>query len=238
MISVVNVQQMLQLEAEAESHLEEHALMRTAAFGLYIEILNILRTHFGSAQRRSIVGLIGPGNNGSDALWAMSLLSRCGLKVSAIDTTQKREQGFVDQLYTSSNGMWQSFEDMPDSIDLIIDGIAGLRNNLAPSDAVLDFVTAHPESLVVAVDMPSCFDNDSATLIDADRVIVADYTVTFGYLKPCHVFNPARSLCGDVILVELPLAQVPEPVGQLMEPSDVSELLTELDIQSNKYTHG
>jgi hydroxyethylthiazole kinase-like uncharacterized protein yjeF len=52
------------------------------------------------------------------------------------------------------------------------------------------------------------------------------------------VFNPARSLCGDVILVELPLAQVPEPVGQLMEPSDVSELLTELDIQSNKYTHG
>ncbi len=236
MIGVVTVAEMLRLEAEVD--VPEFSLMRTAAFGLYVELLDILRENFDSIQGTTVVGLVGPGNNGSDALWAMSLLSARGVKAIAIDTTQKRSRGFADELFASNFGQWGIFEDITSEVDLILDGIAGLRNLYPPADDVLEFLLSHPEACVVAVDMPSCFDNDAALPIDSNRVINADYTITFGNLKPCHVFDPARSLCGEVRLVNLPIASPESRVATLVLPSDITMLLQELEIDANKYSHG
>lgn len=236
MIEVIQVQEMLRLEDEVD--LPEHSLMRTAAFGLYVEILDIARENFGSTQGLNVLGLIGPGNNGSDALWAMSLLSSYGIKVKAIDVTGKRSKGFVENLYHANAGSWISFDDVSSDVDLIIDGIAGLRNQYPPSREVMSLVSQHPEALVVAVDMPSCFENDEATTIDENAVIHADYTITFGYLKPCHVFDPARSLCGEVRVVDLPISSPHSVIAELFEPMDVAQFLAPLDTDANKYSHG
>lgn len=236
MIEVVQVQEMLRLEAEV--NLPEYSLMRTAAFGLYVEILDIARENFGTTQGLSILGLIGPGNNGSDALWAMSLLSHHGIKVLAINTTGKRSAGFVDDIFLRSAGRWLGFEEVPNDVDVIIDGIAGLRNQYPPSDEVMSVLSDHPEALVISVDMPSCFDNDKAVPVDENAVIHADYTVTFGLLKPCHIFDPARSLCGEVRIVELPIASPQSFVAELFEPNDVALCIEPLDASSHKYSHG
>lgn len=236
MIEVVQVQEMLRLEAEVD--LPDYSLMRTAAFGLYVEILDIARENFGTTQGLSLLGLIGPGNNGSDALWAMSLLSHHGIKVLAIDTTGKRSNGFVDDIFFRSAGRWIGFEEVPTGVDVIIDGIAGLRNQYPPSYEVMSVLSDHPEAVIVSVDMPSCFDNDKAVAIDENAVIHADYTVTFGFLKPCHVFDPARSLCGEVRVVELPTDSPQNCVAQFLEPSDVATFIEPLDAASHKYSHG
>lgn len=236
MIEVVQVQEMLRLEAEVD--LPDHSLMRTAAFGLYVEILAIARENFETTHGLKVLGFIGPGNNGSDALWAMSLLADHGIKVLAIDTTGKRNKNFADEVFDSSAGCWTSFNDVLHGVDLIIDGIAGLRNQYPPSPEVMSIISDHPEALIVSVDMPSCFDNDNAVPIDNDAVIHADYTITFGYLKPCHVFDPSRSLCGEVRVVELPVASPQASVAELLEPYDVAPLLHSLDADSHKYSHG
>ena len=236
MLEVVNVSEMLRLEEEVE--LPEHTLMRTAAFGLYVEILDILRVNFGSAHGLKILGLIGPGNNGSDALWLMSLLGSHGLKVVAVDVTKKRTPGYADTLFEANAGRWCNFDETFEDVAVIIDGVAGLRNKYAPSKEVLDFISRNPESLLVSVDMPSCFDNDAAVVIDSDGVIYADYTITFGYLKPCHIFDPTRSFCGEVRVVELPLSKPQFKVAHLIEPSDVLDVLHPLDSMDHKYSHG
>lgn len=236
MLEVINVSEMLRLEEQVE--LPEHTLMRTAAFGLYVEILDILRLNFGSTQGLKILGLIGPGNNGSDALWSMSLLGSHGLKIVAVDVTKNRTLGYADTLFQANAGLWSNFDEVSEDFDVIIDGVAGLRNKYAPSKEVLDLISRNPEALLVSVDMPSCFDNDAAVAIDSDSVIYADYTITFGYLKPCHVFDPARSFCGEVRVVELPLLKPQSYVAQLVEPSDVLDLLHPLDSSDHKYSHG
>jgi hydroxyethylthiazole kinase-like uncharacterized protein yjeF len=236
MLEVVSVSEMLRLEEEVK--LPEHTLMRTAAFGLYIEILDILRVNFGSASGLKVLGLIGLGNNGSDALWSMSLLGSHGLNVVAVDTTKKRTRSYADSLFEANAGRWSDFDEISDNFDVIIDGVAGLRNQYAPSKEILDLISQNPEALLVSVDMPSCFDNDAAVAIDSDSIIYADYTITFGYLKPCHIFDPARSFCGEVRVVELPLLKPQSKVAQLVEPSDVMDLLHPLDSIDHKYSHG
>ena len=236
MLEVVNVSEMLRLEEEVE--LPEHTLMRTAAFGLYVEILDILRLNFGSTQGLKILGLIGPGNNGSDALWSMSLLGSHGLKIVAVDVMKKRNPGYADTLFQANAGQWSNFDEISEDFDVIIDGVAGLRNKYAPSKEVLDLISRNLDALLVSVDMPSCFDNDAAIAIDSDSVIYADYTITFGYLKPCHVFDPARSFCGEVRVVELPLSKPQSKVARLIEPIDVLDVLHPLDSMDHKYSHG
>lgn len=236
MLEVIHVQEMLRLEAEVD--LPDHSLMRTAAFGLYVEILDIARENFGSTQGLCVLGLIGPGNNGSDALWAMSLLSHHGIKVIAIDTTGKRNKVFADDIFEASAGCWTDFNEVSPRVDMIIDGIAGLRNHHPSSSKVMSVISDYPEALIVSVDMPSCFDNDRAVPIDENAVIHADYTITFGYLKPCHVFDPARSLCGEIRVVELPIASPQIIVAALLELNDVVPLLKSLDTKSHKYSHG
>jgi NAD(P)H-hydrate repair Nnr-like enzyme with NAD(P)H-hydrate epimerase domain len=59
-------------------------LIDKAAAGLATVCVGLLRDRFGGVYGRRVVLLVGPGNNGGDALIAGALLRRRGAKVDAI----------------------------------------------------------------------------------------------------------------------------------------------------------
>ena len=69
---------------EAEAHLmptlPTGTLMQRAAYGLAGVVADVLKQHAGHISGTTAVGLIGPGNNGSDTLLALSYLARRGVR--------------------------------------------------------------------------------------------------------------------------------------------------------------
>ncbi|WP_434063474.1 bifunctional ADP-dependent NAD(P)H-hydrate dehydratase/NAD(P)H-hydrate epimerase [Pengzhenrongella frigida] len=62
----------------------DDALMQRAAFGLAVHVSRALRSRRGRVGGSVVVALIGPGNNGGDALYAGAELARRGVAVLAV----------------------------------------------------------------------------------------------------------------------------------------------------------
>lgn len=60
------------------------ALMRKAAFGVSVVAARMLAEHTGAVAGRSVVLLVGAGNNGGDALWAGAFLRKRSVGVTAV----------------------------------------------------------------------------------------------------------------------------------------------------------
>ena len=73
-------------EAEAPllASLPDGALMRRAANGLATAIARELVVQTGALAGRSICAVVGSGDNGGDALWAVTFLRRRGVAASAV----------------------------------------------------------------------------------------------------------------------------------------------------------
>ena len=118
---------------EAEAHLmptlPAGTLMQRAAYGLAGVVADVLKQHVGHISGTTAVGLIGPGNNGSDTLLALSYLARRGVRVVAVDITGQRTPDHTDDAFTAAHGQWWSLNDAQSrevDIDVVLDGIAGL----------------------------------------------------------------------------------------------------------------
>src|SRR4029450_6293934 len=74
-----SVEQVRAAEPRLMAELPEGALMQRAAAGLAYAVLDLL----GSAYGSRVLLLVGPGDNGGDALYAGALLARGGCAVEA-----------------------------------------------------------------------------------------------------------------------------------------------------------
>ena len=72
------------LEAVAMAAAGDDALMQRAAHGLSVRVAAELQRRRGSVVGASVVILVGPGNNGGDALFAGARLARRGCRVEAV----------------------------------------------------------------------------------------------------------------------------------------------------------
>ena len=154
------------------------------------------------APRPTLV-LCGPGANGGDGYVAARKLAEAGwpVRVGALAdraslTGDERDaalawMGWVDAANVSLVE--------PDA--LIVDALfgAGLSRPLEGVAAALAAATKGHE--VVAVDVPSGVDGDSAAA--SGPAFRADLTVTFVRKKPAHVLAPGRFLCGDVVVADI-----------------------------------
>src|SRR3954453_10912792 len=70
----------------AEEHLLAAGvpLMERAAFALHVRVCAVLATLRGRVAGSRVLVLVGPGNNGGDALYAGALLARRGVEVRAV----------------------------------------------------------------------------------------------------------------------------------------------------------
>ncbi|MDX6759483.1 NAD(P)H-hydrate epimerase, partial [Streptomyces sp. F8] len=77
-------------ERELMARLPEGALMQRAAAGLAAVCAGLLRRRRGRVYGARVVLLVGPGDNGGDALYAGARLARRGAAVTAVPMDPER----------------------------------------------------------------------------------------------------------------------------------------------------
>ncbi|MGW7451392.1 NAD(P)H-hydrate dehydratase [Streptomyces sp. NPDC054787] len=220
-------------ERELMARLPEGALMQRAAAGLAAVCAGLL------ARRRRVYGarvvlLVGPGDNGGDALYAGARLARRGAAVTAVAMDPERmHPGGLAALRAAGGRVADA---VPARADLVVDGLLGIggRGGLRPAAAAL--VDRIPSgALVVAVDLPSGVDADTGEV--AGAAVTADVTVTFGAYKPGLLIDPGASRAGAVHLVDIGL-ELPAPHAEALQHADAAALLPEPTATSDKYRRG
>lgn len=230
MRSAHTVEQVRRAENTLLAELPDGALMARASTGLAGAVIDLL----GGAYGRRVVLLVGPGNNGGDALYAGALLARRGCAVEAVLLAPAVHVGGLAAL-KRAGGMARSPGGPGQRPDVLIDGIVGIggHGGLRP-DAAAE-VALYPGVPVVAVDVPSGVDVDTGEL--SGPHVQADVTVTFGTHKIAHLVEPAASACGSITLVDLGLT-LPAAEVEALQPADVARLLPRPGTTSHKYTRG
>lgn len=216
------------------------SLMRRAATGLAVAVSNELRRRTGKVSGRTVLLLVGSGNNGGDALFAGAWLSRRGVRVWWCPVMDRFHDAAAEACRRRGGRMLRLDEVSPliGRCDLIIDGVVGIggRPGLADSLTVVRDTITSSRVPVVAVDVPSGIDADTSAT-EPGTYLPADLTVTFGARKLCHELQPAAQACGRVELVDIGL-ELGEPLLRCWEPADVFERWPVPGPLSHKYTRG
>lgn len=233
------------------------ALMEKAAFALATTVLRELRTGNLRVPGAGVLALVGGGNNGGDALYALTFLARRGVATSAaLVTPRPHEAGAaaaraagVRLVDVAPGGTLAApvLAALARSAAVWLDGMTGigargaLREPMASAVRTLAAVRgeAARAPLAVAVDVPSGIGVDDGTV--AGAVLPADITVTFGAAKPGLLLPPAAASAGRIEVVDIGTGEVLRrrpPAAVRLEPGDVADLWPVPGPAADKYTRG
>jgi hydroxyethylthiazole kinase-like uncharacterized protein yjeF len=223
--------------------LPEGTLMQRAAAALARRCALVLEDA-GGVYGACVVLLVGPGNNGGDALFAGARLARRGAAVRALLLVPDRAHAGGLAALRAAGG--RVIDRLPSTVDLAMDGIVGIGGMGGLRETAAEAVAAVAKARtrsgerppVVAVDVPSGIDVDTGD-VPSDAV-TADVTVTFGCLKPGLVVGPAAPLAGHVDLVDIGLGPWlrAHPAVHVPEIDDVTSWWPPMGAKSEKYTRG
>jgi hydroxyethylthiazole kinase-like uncharacterized protein yjeF len=205
-VQAYTVEQVRRLEATAMEHVPEGALMQRAAAGLAAVVAGELELRADRVYGSRVLVLVGPGNNGGDALWAGARLAARGVRVSAASVLGTPHAEGLAALLAAGGRLVETatLSDLG-AFDLALDGILGIGGRPGLPDDVADLVGRLDAAgiPVVAVDLPSGVAADTGGV--PGESVRADVTVTFGVPKVCHLLEPARSRAGRLVLVDIGL---------------------------------
>jgi hydroxyethylthiazole kinase-like uncharacterized protein yjeF len=185
MLSAYTVAQLRAAERVALGRVGEPALMTRAAWAVAGAVLDRLP---GPRPGRSVVLLVGSGNNGGDALYAGARLRRLGLAVSAVLTDPERAHAGGLSALRAAGGRVVPLVDgdvaQLEDADVIVDGLVGIGARPPLRDAAAARVERANEAvgLRVAVDLPSGVDPDTGRT--DGPAFDADVTVSLGAATP------------------------------------------------------
>jgi hydroxyethylthiazole kinase-like uncharacterized protein yjeF len=223
------VEQVRAAEADLMARLPDGALMQRAAAGLATAVTDLL----GGAYGRRVLLLVGPGDNGGDALYAGAMLARRGAAVEALLVADGAHEAGLAALRSAGGRVVGLADHRPP--DVVVDGIVGIGGRPGLRQPALDAVLALAGAPMVAVDVPSGVEVDTGRLDGAH--VTADVTVTFGTHKVCHLVEPAATASGVVQLIDLGL-DLPEPAVTALQADDVAALLPRPEPFAQKYSRG
>ncbi|HKN27694.1 MAG TPA: NAD(P)H-hydrate dehydratase [Roseiarcus sp.] len=177
-------------------------LMEAAGLAVADEVLRVARS------RGRIAVLCGPGNNGGDGFVAARLLAERGYAVE-FGLLGRREALRGDAAIAAD----RFFEEARPAADVdlrradcVVDAIfgAGLARDVeGEALAIVERINAFARGggRVVAVDVPSGLDGATGEVRGA--AVEATATVTFFRLKPGHLLEPGRALCGQIRIADI-----------------------------------
>jgi hydroxyethylthiazole kinase-like uncharacterized protein yjeF len=240
-------------EAKAIERVGDDTLMQRAASGLAAAIARGAVRLRGQVYGTRIMILVGPGNNGGDALFAGVRLARRGGAVTAVRclgtpharglAALKEAGGRVIDLGDLDLVEDQRLRAQPrPETDLVVDGVLGIGGRPGLPDDVARLAAAVVGFSIptIAVDLPSGVGADTGAV--PGEAFAATQTVTFGELKPCHVIEPARQRCGEVEVVDIGLGHIPSGTSDLwlwqLEAEDLAMRWPYPDARSDKYSRG
>ncbi len=242
-------EQVRNLEAVAMSAASDDVLMQRASHALAGVAAAELKRRYGQTYGTQVVILVGPGNNGGDALFAGVRLASRGVAVVAVRALgTPHTRGLAALLAAGGRVVDLDRFDADDyvagpgdapEIDLVIDGVLGIggRPGLPQALARLADDLVSWQVPIISVDLPSGVETDTgAAPSDSFR---ATRTVTFGTLKPCHLIEPARTRCGEIDLVDIGLDLALERPSLLgWDRADLADRWPFPDAASDKYSRG
>ncbi len=246
MIDAYRVSQVRAAEEELFAVLAEGALMQRAATGLAGTCARLLRELRGQVAGARVVLLVGAGNNGGDALWAGAMLRSRGCRVDAIALAGGMHAEGSAALAAAGGRFLSAGDNEVRSVlgaaDLVLDGILGIggRGALREPAAGMAALLPSTDAVVIAVDLPSGVDADTGEV--AGAAVRADVTVTFGCLKPGLLLSPGRDNAGEVVLVDIGLAEAlthhGAPAARIAREGDVARFVAEPSEDAYKYSRG
>ncbi|MBB4853126.1 hydroxyethylthiazole kinase-like uncharacterized protein yjeF [Mycobacteroides chelonae] len=226
-----SAEQIREAEAPLLGSLPDGALMRRAAYGLSAVVADELSRRVGVVSGRSVCAIVGSGDNGADALWALTFLRRRGVSVSAVLLNPDRTHHAGLRAFRKAGG--RSVSAVPDDTDLVLDGVVGISGigPLRPRAAEIAKQITAEGIPVIAVDIPSGVDVHTGA-VDGPAFRAA-VTVTFGGYKPAHALGD----CGDVRLIDIGL-DLPAATIREIEAVDVAAAWPVPGPADDKYTQG
>jgi NAD(P)H-hydrate epimerase len=253
-MKLVTVSQMRAIEKEADSKGVSYAqMMENAGRGL-AEIIHVVGQE---NDWDSITGIVGSGNNGGDALVALTWLAESGWQTNAYLVGRKAAGDELIVQYLEAGGEVTQFANDPgfdvlqrflEESDILLDGLLGtgiklpLRKEAGLVLQAATLLLADLEILpfIVAVDCPSGVDCDTGAC--ADETIPADLTITMAAVKQGLLKLPAFEYVGVLELVEIGLPENLEAWDAIrIDVADagmVSAMLPERTLASHKGTFG
>lgn len=221
-------------EAALMETLPEGGLMGRAVEGL----LALCRVRIDELGVSRVVGLIGTGNNGADALYALAHLAADGVAVAAV--TSRHVHGGALEAAQEAGVVIATGDAAVVAVadaDVVLDGVLGIGGRPEVPGFARPWVAAIPdEAYVIAVDLPTGAD-PAGRSGDPDGVF-ADETVTFSVLKPVHLLPATEARCGLVTVVDIGL-EIPQPPAVVrLEHDDVARSWPVPGPGDDKYSRG
>lgn len=225
-------------EMDENCGIDTDTLMKNAAQQLYDVLSNE-----GRLDGRICI-VCGKGNNGGDGyalayllLNAQKHVTVCAIEPPSAPLTQK-----YSNLYKDNNGVFCTYQDITEcAFDTIVDCMFGfsfkgkLKGNYI---SAIEHIN-NSKSFVVAADLPS------GLIADSDErqniTVKADISCTFTAYKCALVSNPAKEMCGKVIIADI---GIPDTIIAAHTPyayTDGKKFLIELpkrNENSHKGTYG
>jgi len=213
----VTVAEMVSIEKEADSRGHSYsAMMEQAGLGL----AKVVDLAYGHITEKKVLGLIGSGNNGGDALVAFAYLQEWGWQTTAYIAGSRDEDDVLIQRGKDSGCeiiplRWDlSYERLSSAMEthpILLDGLLGTGIRLPLRGTIKDvlgWVKLKITSMdfppdIVAVDCPSGVDCDSGEA--AAECLRADLTVTMAAYKEGILKFPAFNYVGELICVGIGL---------------------------------
>jgi len=223
-------------EKALAANLPKGELMRRAARGVADHMAFV-------APGDLVLMLIGPGNNGGDALFAAVHLLDRGVRVDLCLLDEVHTEGLA-----AAQAAGAQIVAAPTGQRICLDAVFGIgaRPGLSGKPAEWAHWIAEHRPHTVAVDVPSGVDVDGATLPSA--YVKADSTVTFGSFKNALLVAPASVAAGSngtaiAELVDIGLGpHLGAPALEAIEADDNHLLLHMFDWlndpASHKYSRG
>jgi len=217
------------------------ALMEAAGRAVAGETAGLVRS------RGRVAIVCGPGNNGGDGFVAARVLSGWGYSVEV--GLLGRREALRGDAATAAAGFRGAVLPAAD-LDLsraagVVDAVfgAGLARDVdGEARTAVERINAFARTgrPVVAVDVPSGLDGATGRIRGA--AVEATSSVTFFRLKPGHLLEPGRSLCGTIRLADIgiPASVLPRiaPKAFVNGPRLWRGALPRLGSGSHKYTRG
>jgi hydroxyethylthiazole kinase-like uncharacterized protein yjeF len=231
MLTAHRVEDIRAAEESLAATLSDGELMQRAAKGLADALSGIPAGDL-------VLMLVGPGNNGGDALYAAVHLLDRGVRVDLclLDESKAHAAGL-----SAAQAAGAQVVAAPTEQRWCLDAIFGIGARpglIGKASEWADWI-AERRPRTVAVDVPSGVDVDGATL--PASYVRADRTVTFGTYKNALLAGPAAEIAGEASLVDIGLGpHLGAPSIEAVEASDRHLLAAHVssDADQHKYTRG
>jgi len=225
-------------------------LMENAGKGVAEKVREIL----GTIDKRRVIILIGPGNNGGDGLVVARHLHHWGAKVSVFLCSKRSsddsnlklvQEQKVDCFDVTQPENLDRLDELLPSVDAVVDSLFGTGRSRPLTGVfiqVLDRVSAakkgRSDLRIIAVDLPSGLNADTGAVDPA--CLHADYTVTLAFPKLGLFCFPGAERVGELSIVDIsiPAHLVEQVITELLTDDWAKSVLPQRPLGANKGTFG